>query len=52
MVGANPEVNKRKALVSALNPTYVTTCTDTPEMSFSYSIVTKPDAKEEQKGSE
>jgi hypothetical protein len=39
MVGANPEVQRRKAIVSALNPTYTSTSTDCPETVFSYNIV-------------
>jgi hypothetical protein len=39
MVGMNPEVNKRRALQSALNPTFVSNTTDSPETFFNYTPV-------------
>jgi len=42
MVGTNPEVQKRKGLQAALNPTYTTTTTEKMDIEFSYSVVSKP----------
>jgi hypothetical protein len=39
MVGANPEVQKKKALQSALNPKYISSVTGSPETEINYSIV-------------
>ena len=39
MVGANPEVNKRKALQATLNPTYFSNSTVSPATSFQYTLV-------------
>jgi len=39
MVGTNPEVLKRKAFQAALNPTYVSTSTESPEVLFEYTLV-------------
>jgi hypothetical protein len=36
MVGSNPEVEKRKALQVALNPTYISNSTLSPGQSFCY----------------
>jgi hypothetical protein len=47
MVGTNPEVQRRKAIVSALNPTYTSTSTDSPETGFSYNIVAGKKEQEE-----
>jgi len=46
MVGTNPEVQKRKAIQSALNPTYISTSTESPELLFQYTLVTgKPNGE-------
>ena len=39
MVGSNPEVGKRKAIHAAMNPSYFTTTTESPEIVFNYSLV-------------
>jgi len=39
MVGTNPEILKRKAAESALNPTYITTSTEPEETGFQYTLV-------------
>jgi hypothetical protein len=43
MVGANPEVQRRKAIHTALNPTYISNSTNSPEVFFQYTApVEKP----------
>ena len=39
MVGANPEVLKRKAIEAALNPVYVSSTTESEEIIVNYSLV-------------
>lgn len=39
MVGNNPEVQKRKAIQSALKPSYASDSTESPQVSFEYTFV-------------
>ncbi len=45
MVGTNPEIMKRKAIQAALNPTYVSTGTESPGIEFQYTFVPPEEKK-------
>lgn len=53
MIGNNPEIVKRKAIQTALNPTYSTNSTESGAVSFSYDLVSvkpSPQKPEERPG--